>query len=386
MEVSPCSFDFFTFLMGAELCRRRRGLDEIHLFIIRGPNNNFRDDQIRDFEQNENFFLNVILPGLSLLPSIKKFFWMDRIDTTLDDIEPYFIYPRGYDLLDPVGDYVGGDLTSCRIRHEAPIYFSAPDYARKGAKQWLSRFNGKPVVTITARELDREDPLDKRKLNQEVWAIAISRMKEQGLEPVIIRDTATAFDGKKLFEDIEHCPEASLHLPFRLALYEQTHYNFSKSNGPGALQYFCSGNCSMLLEFDETNFHCKMWLDHFGMPKNGTFPMSQTNTNIIWNDESPERILSEIERVKNLEIAPNPISDINSLACSLAVAFRRLLNELKFGVVFPEDVTTINFIEQYRKANASLEIPAVMELIDEMEGKIIPKGVCNAILKLQKNA
>ena len=55
--VSPASYDFFTFLISAEICRKRRGFESISLFFIKGPVSGFRQDKIRTIEQNLTFFL-----------------------------------------------------------------------------------------------------------------------------------------------------------------------------------------------------------------------------------------------------------------------------------------------------------------------------------------
>ena len=78
MEVSPASYDFFTFLHSAEICRLRRGFGSIKLILVKGSNFDFRHDEIRTRSQNETFFQNVILPGISLLPSCDSFMWLPR--------------------------------------------------------------------------------------------------------------------------------------------------------------------------------------------------------------------------------------------------------------------------------------------------------------------
>ena len=62
MAVSPCSFDFFSFLYAAEICRKRRNLNEIELIFVHGTEGKFRSDNIRTQPQNEMFFHNVIIP------------------------------------------------------------------------------------------------------------------------------------------------------------------------------------------------------------------------------------------------------------------------------------------------------------------------------------
>ena len=63
MAVSPCSYDFFTFLYSDQICKKRRGLETIKLIFVHGTRNNFRDDNLRTDEQNQTFFENVIILG-----------------------------------------------------------------------------------------------------------------------------------------------------------------------------------------------------------------------------------------------------------------------------------------------------------------------------------
>ena len=43
------------------------------IIFVKGPNNGFRHDPHRTDEQNLEFYLNVILPGLHILPTIAKY-------------------------------------------------------------------------------------------------------------------------------------------------------------------------------------------------------------------------------------------------------------------------------------------------------------------------
>ena len=45
LAVTPCSFDFFSYLVNAEICRKRRGLSSIRLIFVKGPNKGFRQDK-----------------------------------------------------------------------------------------------------------------------------------------------------------------------------------------------------------------------------------------------------------------------------------------------------------------------------------------------------
>ena len=56
LSVSPCSYDFFAFLISAELHRVRNGFDSLKLIFVPGPEKGYRLDNLRTFEQNDNFF------------------------------------------------------------------------------------------------------------------------------------------------------------------------------------------------------------------------------------------------------------------------------------------------------------------------------------------
>ena len=96
LAIAPCSYDFFAFLLSAEHHRVRNDFESINLIFLPGPKNGYRADELRTDFQNEQFFQNVILPGIALLPSIKSF---SKLSTRQDFISHKFpdnnIFPRG---------------------------------------------------------------------------------------------------------------------------------------------------------------------------------------------------------------------------------------------------------------------------------------------------
>ena len=131
MAVSPCSYDFFTFLYSAEICRIRRGLSDIKLIFVHGTEGKFRKDNIRTQQQNETFFNNVILPGISLLPSCESFMWLNRQEISFQSLPAQNIFPRGYTLNQPTSEYVAHALVASLLRKDTPGFLKAPSYSRK---------------------------------------------------------------------------------------------------------------------------------------------------------------------------------------------------------------------------------------------------------------
>ena len=109
------------------------------LIIVHGTKEYFRDDQIRSIDQNKTFFHNVIIPGIALLPSCNSFMWIRREEINLQDLDPTFIFPRGYAPLQPVSEYVAHELVCARIRNDEVSYLKAPDYAKKIVNEFINR-------------------------------------------------------------------------------------------------------------------------------------------------------------------------------------------------------------------------------------------------------
>ena len=103
LSIAPCSYDFFAFLISAELHRIRNHFDNLSLIFLPGPNHGYKEDIHRSFEQNDNFFKNVLLPGPLLLPSCNSVIWLDNRDEAQYLLrERKCVFPRGFSLEKPV--------------------------------------------------------------------------------------------------------------------------------------------------------------------------------------------------------------------------------------------------------------------------------------------
>ena len=69
LEVCPITFDFVNFLILAELEKRRRKLQNLHVTIVPGPNEGFRDDDATFNTPNKIWRLEqVAIPACYLMP------------------------------------------------------------------------------------------------------------------------------------------------------------------------------------------------------------------------------------------------------------------------------------------------------------------------------
>ncbi len=339
MASSPCSYDFFDFLYAADICRIRRGLTKLEVVLVHGPKNRYRNDNHRSFERNELFFHNVIIPGLTLLPSIDSFCWKCREELDLGAMAVESIFPRGYTLQTPYPEYLSHELVAAKIRNDEPSAFVAPDFALNMVDSFIEHHVGPGhFVTLTTRELARGDENKTRSVNVTQWHKIFQRMVGLGVKPVVIRDTSMAFD-QPLFDSAiaVEAPVASIHLPFRLALYERALMNFTRNNGPSMLLLYGKSRSRFYNEFDESfaAVSAPWFARNYGMVSGSQFPMASTNARVVWDPEDPEEISSTIESLL-ATIAPttslSPFSSRENAVASWSTACSHLIKCLRFDV------------------------------------------------------
>lgn len=383
MAVNPCSYDFFVYLYSAETCRIRRNLEKIQLIFIHGPNEKFRQDNIRSIEQNETFFNNVIIPGISLLPSCSSFMWCARDQFSFEGIKEKCTFPRGYSLQNPTMDYVARAHVASMLRKDSHGFFEAPSYAKSIADNLLrGRCSDNKFITVTAREIERDNANNTRTLNPIVWKNAIHTLSLLGIKTFVIRDTASV--GKSpMFEGVEELPEASVHLPLRLAIYERSLVNFTKNNGPAALMLYSRARAVCFTDFDnDVVAVSENWFQSiFGVKKGGQFPFTTQSKLAVWGDESEKRIVYEVKQALNSvpeNTLLNTFSNEDSLRSSVVVGFKYLIEQLKHGLL-PEDVDLLLQIKKLNKEyNLRYDFDAELA---KLSGSPIKQGIVPLLIK-----
>ncbi len=352
MQVSPCSYDFFTFLYNAEICRLNRGFKSIKLVLVKGPNFDFKEGKLRTKSQNETFFQNVIVPGISLLPSCDSFMWLTREEATLG-LQKEQIFPKGYSTNNPTIGYLGPDLVASKIRQDDISFFKAPQYASVIAEQFVNQqINDNAFVTLTIREIERDDANSIRQINVDFWNNTIDRLASLGFKTVLIRDTSMCFR-EKILEGAIEAPVASVHLPTRMALYDKSKLNLTKNNGPAILQLFGRSNCIYFNQFDEEVMAMtpKWYATNYGMAFGSQFPMTATNKIFSWELDNCNTALTQIEAALTApsQLEPNhTFHDEDNYFKTLSVGLRHLIHSLNFGPL-TEDLRLYQALENYNR-------------------------------------
>ena len=393
LSVSPCSFDFFQFLVLSEIQRKREGFRDIELIFVFGPNNGYRQDNIRSYEQNDQQFKNVILPGCQLLSSIKTIRLVDeRKSINTKNMDPHSIFPRGYQINNPVSNYMYNGIVCSHFLNEKFVQFKAPSYAISSIGSYLNKFDkNKKILVLSTRELIREDASQSRTMRYDVWEKFFLNLNRDEWQPIIIRDTETAFSNDKLFKDIPEADFASQHLHLRYALYEASTVNIFKSNGPAALTLLGSEKpMIMFLKFD--NNVCAMSEDWFknnlGMCQGSQFPLSRKNKIVVWGEETEDLINKSIQISENsshLEnnLKPHDYINIKNLIYVIQVSLGYTLRNMQYGI-WKEDIDFFDLYDDLIKKNI-INAQKSFQIISELEGNQLPMGIKKNFLNVREN-
>jgi hypothetical protein len=387
--VSPSTHDFFTFLVLCELQRIRDNFDEIEIIFVAGPDRGYRDEKgTRTFEENDQLFKNVLLPGCQLLPSIKATrFESDRTRITTHYFPTDSVFPLGYSVNQPIPDYLYNGIVASHFIGEKPVRFVAPDYALNSIQSYLenNHFHNKKLLVLTTRELSRSDESGLRSINHKAWADFFKGLDKDQWQPIIIRDTSATFTNKPLFSGIPEIDFASHHLHLRCAIYQKAFINFFKANGPLQIQLFALKPMVMFLECDNDNQEVsENWYRHnMGMSMGTHFPLTEKNKIVFWGKESKEIISEIVELIENFnEINPQSSHDYLNEQNMLDIASTSMsyaLSKIKFDVRLEH--LKVFYMYDNLIEKKILHGKYSLDIISEFEGKGLPIGMKEKVIK-----
>lgn len=236
LSVCPVNFDFFNFLVLAEIERLRLGLDGINFLVVLGGNENPFFDGMSYGEDDKHWRLaNIIMPGVTLLPSRAGI----SLCANRDDAQNFLdqaanIFPGRYSLENPTGYYSQAEITAKAALGGDIPFLSAPGQARGFAASWLqSRAAGRKAVVITLRQ-SSTDP--EKNSNVSAWAEFARALDQDQYFPVIVPDTEAVFRAPDPeLDGLALLPEAAVNVVLRAALYEQAYLNMFSVGGGGML-------------------------------------------------------------------------------------------------------------------------------------------------------
>lgn len=321
LEICTVTFDFFSFLLRAEMYRKARGFQRMVVVFVPGSNDGFRMLHLSG-DVSRWRMRNIHVPGCWLLESVCGVSnCAERSQAAaIEDANRDAIFPEGYTtrIADSqqandamIDAFMFAGLVAAFVKGAEVPVLTPSDRAKMWVKDWLSaRCAGRRPVVITLRE-SLYDP--NRNSNLKAWVEFARSMDAEKFIPIIVRDTDAVFEPiPDLLKGLEICQEASLEIDIRVALYEAAFLNMLVNNGPLALCYlnpkirylvfkhFTAGQSEV----------AKATFSVYGIPLYRQTPLSTPVQRNAWSDDSVENLRTEFDAMSStIEAAENEERD-----------------------------------------------------------------------------
>ena len=294
LRVSPASFDFITFLASAETERVNRGFEKIKLIILKSTSNDgFRIDNFRGQAQNIHFFYNVMLQSITLFPNINAFHYCELCELPAG-INSSNVFPADWTISRPTEGHLARTFVQAKHNGRLVESLKVPNYAMEALDSFLYANKKEQIITLTMREIKRDDPEGKRSMKLDSWSKYFDFLLcNTHFVPVVVRDWSRMFD-EKIFARAIESPIFSDNVAIRAALYERASLNFFKVNGTTTLSLF--NQRSVTAVFFEPDSHAataKEWYkSRYEMDHGDQFPGLNSNSLFYWGPDTFENIMS----------------------------------------------------------------------------------------------
>jgi len=244
LGASPVTFDFATFLVGAEMERRRRGLAGIFVVFVPGAFGGLRKE-LHGYESTVNHarrqwrVRNVLVPLLGHLESVRGY----TIGATRDHAAA--LIPKDSTTVTP------SDFRVWLPRQ--PDKRLVHDYAAAGGMIWPllhSTEQGREFVTEFLREVcPNRQPIvitirqslaaAERNSRLEEWRSFVATLDRRRFAPIFVHDTeAPAMSPPSALADEVFCEAARWNVEIRMALYDAAWLNLAVMHGPMELCWY----------------------------------------------------------------------------------------------------------------------------------------------------
>jgi hypothetical protein len=241
LGVAPVSHDFLWFLVGAELERRRRALNGVHVVIVPGPRAGLRKETAEleaalDPVARRARVFGLLVPACACLPSLAGVTVASSREhaacwvATAGDA----VFPARYEPALPRYPGPQEPLRAAREERTQIAALRAAPADLQSAGAWLAvHRRDRRVVTITLRGYGY---LPERNSNISAWSAFAKRLDPAQFSVVVVPDTAQCFGG--IPYELAGLPmfrEAAVMPGLRMGLYEHAYLNLGVNNGPMGL-------------------------------------------------------------------------------------------------------------------------------------------------------
>lgn len=269
LDVAPGSWDFMCSMLNVENWRAENGYSRVKVHFKPGTDKGFRPNDVIDIghEQKNQMLNHVVRPLLAAFGFEETGDWPGEAHFKFD----YSPKPA--------------------LQHFEKTGKLPEFHASKEARKWADKYFSDEPYVITLRETYY---WPQRNSNVAEW---IKFAKTLDRRVVFVRDT---FKHALTIDGFDTCPEASLDLHKRLALYRKAKMNFFVTNGPGGLAWYSKDIPYLNFYTDAPGYHCydpKWMKDYIGLPEYGQFPWASSQQRLVYANDTFENITAAFQEM-----------------------------------------------------------------------------------------
>ncbi len=300
LQLCPVAYDIATYLAGAEIERRRLGLDAVHVVIVPGHVDGMRlelpaYDAVIDADARRWRLHNVVVPVLGLLPSCTGY----TVCSTRAQAGLLFsecarhVFPAGWEPALPVAPVARVVRDAARAGTQVFPLLRAGAAALRYAAQFIASLPpARELLVITLRQYDYTPG---RNSNLDAWARFADRVDAARFVVAFVLDAEVSLDPTP--ESIRRhrvIHAASWNVQFRMALYERAFLNLSVVHGPMELCWYNEA-CRYLLfcPVDTAPLTARDFLEKEGFDIGRPLPFARSGQRWIWERDDLEVIERE---------------------------------------------------------------------------------------------
>jgi hypothetical protein len=297
LSAAPITFDFASYLVAAELERRRRKLAGLTVLIVPAADGGLRREQgslaLFDEEARRFRLRHILLPILALLPSVRGYAVCASREQAADILtnDEARLYPSDYRLYQPRQPHkrVVHDLH--RAGEQMWPMFQATPRAREFVAQFLAaRAGGRRPIVITLRSSPHSP---QRNSHVEDWLRFAGELDPSLYLPIFVLDTEAAMAPRAPgLADHLICEAASWDVEVRMALSEAAWLNMAQMHGPMELCWYNeNARYVVFLEVGTAPENMPAYLSENGHDLGVDFTFAATGQHIVWKPDLYKNIV-----------------------------------------------------------------------------------------------
>jgi hypothetical protein len=305
LKVAPVTFDFLWFLAAADLERRRRGLNSVHVVIVPGPHNGVRQEAedynaIVDAQTRQARIYNILVQACRVLPSCSgvTLAGSRREAALLRSVIARHVLPADYEPMLPVFAGPHSCLDAARAGGQGIACLRAPADELRAIDAWAEAHIGaRRMVVITLR---RYGFMPARNSNMPAWIAFARSLDASRYCPVFIPDTHDTIAGLPTeLRDFTVFPEAAWNIALRMALYERAFVNLGINTGPMGLAWLNERvrYATLKIETAEVPQASLGFIQSFGFEVGKSLPFATVLQEWVWEDDTEECITRAFDRL-----------------------------------------------------------------------------------------